>query len=302
MSKIIVTAVLTTYKRPIKMVKRALESMIRQTYREMEIIVVNDYPEDTFLSKQIKDLVLKYEKSRAVYYYDTIKNSGACFARNLGLRYAKGKYIAFLDDDDEWLPEKIQKQVNCLEKNNYSLCYINWNIYEDGVKKRVKYNVDQPSGNILDILCKKNIIGSCSFPLIRTECIKNVGGFNEKLPALQDIDLYIRIMRNGTAFYIRDVLAVYHYHNGERISSNNKRRAIAVDFMLDEYKEWMDEKSVAYSNFLLKAAYFHTNSGQYKKALKECVLAINANPKNLKDCVHTLLRIPLCMIRGEKKY
>ena len=105
----LVTAIITTHKREPEIVERALKSILAQTYKNIEIIVVDDSPESFESRKAVKDSVTRYTNQNVKYVqHDECK--GACAARNTGLYMAKGEYVAFLDDDDEWLPEKIEKQ------------------------------------------------------------------------------------------------------------------------------------------------------------------------------------------------
>ena len=105
----LVSAVIITYKRKPEIVKRALESVLSQTYRPLEIIVVDDSPCDYELRSQVRETVESFNEE--ICYIQHEKNCGACVARNTGLKRAHGKYIAFLDDDDEWVSDKIEKQI-----------------------------------------------------------------------------------------------------------------------------------------------------------------------------------------------
>lgn len=107
MSERLVTAVITTYKRGVNIVERALKSIVNQTYSNLEIIVVNDYPDDSELVEKIHNTIEKYRDQRPIEYIVVERNGGACKARNIAVNRAKGDYIAFLDDDDEWLPQKL---------------------------------------------------------------------------------------------------------------------------------------------------------------------------------------------------
>lgn len=106
----IVDVVITTYRRPIEIIKRALDSVLNQTYEKIQIAIVNDYPEDKSMAESIRSFIDEYNDSK-IRYYSYEKNMGACYARNFGARHLNGEFIAFLDDDDEWLPEKIEKQL-----------------------------------------------------------------------------------------------------------------------------------------------------------------------------------------------
>ena len=104
--KPLVSVVITTYKRSPEIVGRALKSVVRQTYSNLEIFVVNDYPDDAEMAEALGKTIKRIAGKRNAHYIVVEHNGGACKARNLALTQAQGKYIACLDDDDEWLPQK----------------------------------------------------------------------------------------------------------------------------------------------------------------------------------------------------
>ena len=106
----LVSVIITTYKRPTDILKRAIMSAIGQTYKNIEIIIVNDCPEQKELSKEIKKMISTIHDNR-IKYIELDKNQGACIARNIGIKNSNGYYIALLDDDDEWVKEKIELQI-----------------------------------------------------------------------------------------------------------------------------------------------------------------------------------------------
>ena len=106
----LISAVITTYRRPVRIVKRAAKSAAGQTYRNLEIIVVNDAPEDAALAQAVGEMLTSLHDERIRYLIHE-HNAGACAARNTGILASKGEYIALLDDDDEWLPRKLERQL-----------------------------------------------------------------------------------------------------------------------------------------------------------------------------------------------
>ena len=121
-----VSAIVTTYKREPSMVLRAINSILAQTYNDMEIIVVDDSPKDYPYREEVKRVVTSrledFPQVKSLYICHE-HNMGACVARNTGLNAASGEYIAYLDDDDEWLPKKIEKQVKKIEQSDAVLVY-----------------------------------------------------------------------------------------------------------------------------------------------------------------------------------
>lgn len=136
----LVTVIIPTYSRP-KFLPRAIESVLSQTYPEIEIIVVDDNGEGTENQKYTEELIRNYIDNKQVVYLKHDKNKNGSAARNTGFKYSHGDYIAFLDDDDQFLPTKIEKQVEKLEHSsaNVGACYCNWAWYnENKLKNRIK--------------------------------------------------------------------------------------------------------------------------------------------------------------------
>lgn len=295
MSERLVTAVITTYKRGVNIVERALKSIVNQTYSNLEIIVVNDYPDDSELVEKIHNTIEKYRDQRPIEYIVVERNGGACKARNIAVNRAKGDYIAFLDDDDEWLPQKIMQQVTTLERNkSASLVYCNsYLFFQDTNIKKVMFNQQQPEGEIFYDLIKENIIGSCTYPMFRINDIRKVGGFGEYMPALQDWELYLRLLKNGSACYISEPLATYYFYSGERISGHSESRVAAFEMIENEFQTEINQqgKDLYKSSFYLKGAYFYSMNNQISKAIKAYFVAIQTDPGKIKRNIIELLKL-----------
>ena len=101
-------------------IKKAILSVINQTYKNWELIIVDDCSSDN------TDLIVKEIKDNRIKYFKNCKNSGAAISRNKALKQANGKWIAFLDSDDLWKPQKLEKQLEFMIKNNYHFSYTNY--------------------------------------------------------------------------------------------------------------------------------------------------------------------------------
>ena len=117
----LVTAVVTTYNRVPHVVLRAVDSVLGQTYPELEIVVVDDSDADYPLRDELERSVL--ERSEQILYVRHESHRGANAARNTGLAHVRGSYVAFLDDDDEWYPRKIEKQMERFVDEDICLVY-----------------------------------------------------------------------------------------------------------------------------------------------------------------------------------
>lgn len=291
--KPLVTAVITTYKRKPDIVQRALESIVNQSYENIEIYIVNDYPDDLKLVESLRLMIEESKGNRVVHYEVLEKNSGACKARNLALSKAKGKYFACLDDDDEWLPDKIKLQVEKMENNsNAAICYCNAIIrYEGDAKEKIRFKKPQNEGNIYFEMIAKNNIGSCTFPLFSTEILKQVGGFDVTMPALQDWELYLRILKDNKAVYVEEPSAVYYFYDGERISAHPENRIIAFEKIHEKIKKDIPKDRKSTSSFYLMGTYFYSLSGDLKEAMKYYSLGIKNDPFNIKRNVKDFFRM-----------
>lgn len=214
----IVSVIIPTYKRT-DYLKLTLQSILNQTFKNFEIIVVDDgTPNDENLF-----LCQTFEKVK----YIKIENSGGpAKPRNVGIREAKGKYIAFVDDDDLWLPSKLEKQVAVLENNpDFGLVHCCCQIVdENGITQNtIVGRPGSPEVKHGDVAMR--MIGNWTVmmptPLVRIEIIKNAGFFNEIIPpALEDVEYWTRCSFVGKFFYLDEPLVQYRVHTNN-ISTDN---------------------------------------------------------------------------------
>lgn len=291
----LVTAVITTYKRNPEIVKRALDSIVGQTYENIEIYVVNDYPTDQNLVEELGKMVKASAGNRSVHYVVVEKNGGACKARNIALKRAEGKYFACLDDDDEWMPEKIELQVKTAEsKTNIGIVYCNAYLYiENENKERIRFK-DNPISSTekaIDAIAGKNIIGSCSFPLFLTQSLRDIGGFREDMPALQDWELYLRLLRKKDIAYVEKPVARYYFYEGERISAHPENRTIAYEKIHEEIKDVLFANAKSASSFYLMGTYLYSLTGDTKKAFEYYCKGVKKSPFEFKRNCYDFVRM-----------
>ncbi|MEX9823100.1 glycosyltransferase [Raoultella planticola] len=220
----LVTVYIPTFNR-LSLLKRALDSVLNQTYNNLEIIVVDDNSSDgtqEFL-KQISEIDTR------VTYILKEKNSGACVSRNLAIDKATGLFITGLDDDDYFASNRIEVLVNKSQLlKNYSFLYTNYLTFiKDGeLKKTNLLSCFLPGVISRKELLYKNIIGNQCFTY--TDRLKDAGKFSPEMPAWQDIDLFYRLLNYSdlkeaylinTPLYYQDAS-----HEMNRISSSNKKK------------------------------------------------------------------------------
>ena len=227
MDNIIVSIVIPTYKRYNEVV-RAVKSCLQQTYRNIEIIVVDDNGKDTEMNRLTYNALIPYIDAGQIIYLQNEKNSGGSYTRNQGLNIAKGKYVTFLDDDDEIADDKILKQVEKLESldDTYSCCYTGYKkILENG---KVYYSDEKIQGDVYKYALSRSIyIGSGSNILVKTKVAKEVGGYDITFKRNQDLEFIVKILKNYKLAYIDESLFTIHYEI--RDIKRNYQDMVAID-------------------------------------------------------------------------
>ena len=186
----LVSVIIPTYNRA-EYVAQAVESVLNQTYSEIETIVVDDGSTDS-----TPEVLRKYQDQINYIYQERGERSKA---RNEGFRHSKGDCIAFLDSDDVWLPTKIEKQVGALnEQPDVGLIYTGVQFIDtNGGPCAGKLCWDEPVRKVLyeDLMTHNVITGSLSAIMVRRACLDRVGLFDESMNICEDLDLYRRIAR-----------------------------------------------------------------------------------------------------------
>ena len=206
-----VTIVIPTYKRP-DMIARAVNSVLNQTYKEIEVIVVDDndpsYPE----RKETEKVMIQFARDGRVSYIKHDKNRNGSAARNTGWRHSKGDYITFLDDDDEISPLKIQRQVECLESldETWGACYTAYHtLMKDG---SIQKSTTNQSGDVyLRALMRNFYVGSGSNVLLRKSVVDEIKGYDESFLRNQDIEFMARAFEKYKVAFVNEDLLTIHW-------------------------------------------------------------------------------------------
>jgi glycosyltransferase involved in cell wall biosynthesis len=195
---------------------RAIKSVLDQSYQDFEIIVVDDASTDP------TDEVVKNIKDGRITYIRHQNNQGAPAARNSGLRIAKHPYIAFLDSDDEWLPQKLEKQMDLFSRRDgsFGVVYTGFNIF-DSEGKFIRSYIAHNKGHILQDLLVENYVATLSTIVVRREYLEKVGGFDVEMKSCQDWDLCIRLSGICQFDCVEELLVNYfRLEDANRISTN----------------------------------------------------------------------------------
>lgn len=276
-----VSVIITTYNREIPILKRAVDSVINQTYSNIELVIVNDAPENLSLSANIQMLVDNYRDHRLTYV-ELEHNSGACAARNVGIRYTDGEFIAFLDDDDEYVTDKIESQLPLFINDNIGMVScLKMNYYADGriTTSPIEYNCLRSS---FSQILNSNYVGTTSMPIIRRICFEKCGLFDESFPSAQDWDMWIRIMKvYNVAFYDKALLKYYISEDG--ITANFNKRLKGWDMILNKYSDDYKKYKREYNSFLNLIARELIRNYRKKEALLYYRQALKVMPLSFRN-------------------
>ena len=271
-----VTAVITTYKRTPAMVERALTSVLNQTRPVAEIFVIDDSPLEYEQRHSVEQMVKGYA-DKCVTYIKTDGDLGACASRNIGLERASCEFIAFLDDDDEWLPEKIEKQLPLFSSPDIVLVYCGSYTVNDDKETRAERKLNRHRGKVFDKLMLENFIESTSFPLIRTAALREIGGFDPLMPASQDLDVWLRLSERFEIDYVDEPLVCYHVHSGERITRNYSKKIAGTKRIIEKNQDYLNSHPKALAKLNHKLLMPYILLGDLSSAFSVWIKAVSLN-------------------------
>lgn len=228
-----ISIVIPAYNRS-NTIRYCLDSVLNQTSRALEIIVVDDCSTDdtvdivsSYLDSHVRCIVLE-------------KNTGAQAARNRGIREAQGEWIAFQDSDDEWLPEKLEKQVQALALcgfDPWTVVHTNAVWLETASGKQLPMQLPEVAG--ADVFGQLLSRPGPLFPtlLVSKLALEAIGYLDEKVPSYQEWDTAIRLAERCRFIYLAEPLFVYHLHEGETISKDRKREISGYQYIIDKFAD-----------------------------------------------------------------
>ena len=199
-------------------IAETIESVLAQTYTNWEMLIANDCSKDN-----TAEIVQSYaKKDKRIKLINLKQNSGAAVARNTAIQNAKGRYIAFLDSDDIWKKEKLQKQIGFMQKKSYVFTYTSYEHFK-GTKENLQRKIQIPKSLNYKQALKGNKIGCLTVMLDRKQ-IPNIYFTTQKH---EDYILWLNILKQGiTAYGIQESLALYRTGNSESISGNKLQSAL----------------------------------------------------------------------------
>lgn len=236
----LVSVIIPTYKRPQTLI-RTIESVLQQTYKNIEVLVVDDNDPAWESRKMTENLMQKYIANERVKYIKHDKNINGSAARNTGFKNSSGDYIMFLDDDDEYFPRKVEAQLSRLESldKSWGVCYCGYIRKKDG--KTIVHGAEKREGNLLkDALMRNLFIHAGSNLMIRREVVQEVQGFDESFTRNQDIEFLARILMKYKIAYVNEMGLIVHTHSNE--ATKDQFDKITMDY-LNKFSSYIEELS-----------------------------------------------------------
>lgn len=258
----LVSVVIPVYNR-METIGRSIYSVLNQTYRNIELIVVDDGSTDDTL-KIIEHFNIGNMKIMKQ------NHRGANAARNLGISAAKGEFIAFQDSDDEWFPDKLEKQITYMLTGGYEACYCPFFLYEKNrndvffldYQDKQKYEKD-----LLEVLRVRNVISTQTL-VIHRNIVSDVGVFDEEMPRCQDYEFVIRIIQKKKIGYVNEPL-VKVYRTENSISNDESRQKEADLILLRKHEDFFNFE------LCLENAFYYDMNGLNEAELKKEVERID---------------------------
>ena len=278
-----VSVIIPTYNSA-QFIIETLESVFAQTYKNYEVIVVDDGSTDN--TKE----VLKPYMSKIRYIYK--ENGGPASARNVGIKNARGEYIAFLDSDDLWLPEKLEKQIRYFEKHpEIDMVFADCIRFGEEVSNTPRnYTKHLISNDMFVNIWWYNIVPT-STVMVKRVCFDKVGLFDEskEIEGTEDAEMWLRITREYKVDYVKEVVTKYKIRTSGHSRSNINRSYTSARLVIDKY--WKDIEMRGYTRkFLNRRLHrYYLNYGlslfcvgNLKDAYIQFREAVRYNPKSLK--------------------
>jgi glycosyltransferase involved in cell wall biosynthesis len=247
------------------LLEETLQSIFAQTYKDWELVIINDGSTDS-----TESIIRKYinQGYPIVYYWQ--ENHGLGYSRNEALKRSRGEYIAFIDHDDIWMPKKLEKQVAILERNlDADFLFSNYYVLK-GSRKILASRKRQPQGNVFECFLHHHPVAILT-TIIRNKALKRLDSlFDTNLRLAEDFDLFLRLLYRSKAVYQDEPVAIYRVHS--RMCS------------IQSLEKWPDELEYVFKKF----GRLHQDfENVYSDALSKSRLDLE------------YLRAKICMMQGD---
>lgn len=246
----LVSVIIPVYNRE-NTLKRAVDSVLNQTYRNIELVIVDDASTDDSLK-----IAKEYNNQRcAVRIISLLQNVGAAEARNIGMKVAEGEYIAFQDSDDEWFPNKLETQIRYMEKEKLKASFCPYILELDEHTCRIVPSKNEiriiKEDGVKSALKEGNVIGTPTLVICR-EVMEEIGDFDNSMPSIEDYDYAIRLAQKySIGFYPESLMKAYR----QKISITTNKDAImkGMELLIEKYSDFLHIE-----NKITNTILFHT--------------------------------------------
>ncbi|MEM8719523.1 MAG: glycosyltransferase family A protein [Cyanobacteria bacterium P01_G01_bin.39] len=297
-----ITVVVTTFKRG-EYLTQAIASIGQQTYSHFECLIVNDYPPDAAILEQ-KITSLNDDRFKLI---NRDRSGGGNAARNTGITAAQGEIIAFLDDDDLWLPQKLQQHLEQHEANPQA------GLVFSGILKRWEHQIipdkrvkaELPSEGVVSAMSQGKFCPvTTSSVTVRRKCFSQCGLFDVNLTSFQDWDMWYRIAREFEFDCIESALTIFRQHLGDRTSKTKTRRLQGLNQLIDKWQFDLDNAQQFEALFIkdtyVNSIYDSILRSQRKAAFQDWYTLLKLSQS--KSDILLLIKLMLMWLINAKNY
>jgi len=274
-----VSVIIPTHNRA-EFLRSAITSVLNQTFQNFEIIIIDDASKD-----HTREVIAHFNDARIKVIHNQV-SKGAAGARNVAIMNSNCEYTAFLDDDDEWLPEKLKIQTYLLDNSPL----------EVGGVCTACFTIEKVSGRVLSIdnpemsdLSKGNFITTSSI-LLRRECFEKCGLFDESMPTSSDYDMWIRISKTFSFKFIKNALVKYYIHKNS-LTFDYEKKTRGLEIIFEKHDDFFKKNYEEYSKQYLDLGVLYCYKGEAKKGRKAFRKAIRMNPFEMRNYFNFILSL-----------
>lgn len=287
-----ISVVIPTFNRA-HILDSVVSSVVNQSIIPTEIIIVDDGSKDSTL-EVVQNLIAKNDKLNIRYVSQ--ENQGGNVARNRGIDEANGEYIAFLDSDDTWDKEKLEKQLAVFQ-NNEKVGAVYCGLRHVDLDKGTLIHEPKrsyPSGNLGSSLLIRDVTAPTSCYMVKRGVFEEVGGFDILLKARQDWEMWIRIAQKFEIGVVPKALVNYGEHTGTRTASNPQKEIDAYKYIREKYKKALEALPLSMRLEALSAYYrrmgkvYRNYKGNKGKATKWFIKALGVWPFSLGNWISVI--------------
>ena len=274
-----VSVIIPTHNRA-EFLRSAITSVLNQTFQNFEILIIDDASKD-----HTREVLSNFKDTRIKVIHNPV-SKGDAGARNVGVMNSNCEYIAFLDDDDEWLPEKLKIQTCFLDEcpsEVGGICTDRFTIKEIG---RIPLYTSSPESNDLS---KRNFITTSSI-LLRKECFEKQGLFDETIPFCSDFDMWIRISKTYSFKVIKMPLVKY-YIRGNSLTFNHERIIRGMEILFKKHDDFFKKNPKEYGKEYLNLGIHYCCNGEMQKGRKAFSKAIRMSPFDIRNYFYLSLSL-----------